>query len=109
MLRETDETGRAVGELERGLDESFGGLRVPRRMRMMATGQIRKLREMLDRTRLNQIRDMREDQKEDAMIVAMSAYAKLAGPEARPDLERLARDPSLRVQAAAKEALSRLR
>ena len=67
------------------------------------------LREMLDRTRLNQIRDMREDQKEDAMIVAMSAYAKLAGPEARPDLERLARDPSLRVQAAAKEALSRLR
>ena len=67
------------------------------------------LREMLDRTRLAEVRDMREDQKEDTMIVAMSAYATLAGAEARPDLERLARDPSLRVQAAVKEALNRLR
>jgi HEAT repeat protein len=63
------------------------------------------LREMLDRERLQHVAGMREDQKEDAMIVAISAYARLAGAAARPDLERLSRDPSLRVQEAAKEAL----
>jgi HEAT repeat protein len=64
------------------------------------------LREMLDRSRLNAVSGMREDQKEDAMIVAMSAYVKVAGREAVPDLQRIAAsDPSLRVQAAAKQAL----
>ncbi len=67
------------------------------------------LREMLDRAHLNQIRGMREDQKEDAMLVAISAYTKLVGPEAKPFLERLAHDPSLRVQSAAKEALGKLK
>jgi HEAT repeat protein len=65
------------------------------------------LREMLDRTRLAAIRDMREDQKEDAMIVAISAFRAVAGDESKPELEKLTRDPSIRVQAAAKEALSR--
>jgi len=64
------------------------------------------LREMLDRARLRQVAGMREDQKEDAMIVAISAYARLGGPDARPELERLARDSSLRVQEAARDALS---
>src|SRR5713101_6525637 len=65
------------------------------------------LREMLDRSRLNQVRDMREDQKEDVMVMAMAPYARLAGAEARPDLQRIAgSDPSLRVRAAAK-SLSR--
>jgi HEAT repeat protein len=67
------------------------------------------LREMLDRSRLNSVPGMREDQKEDTMIVAMTAYSRLAGAEARPDLEQLAKDPSLRIQAAAKEALASLR
>lgn len=66
------------------------------------------LREMLDRTRLANVRDMREDQKEDAMIVAMTAYSRVAGAEARPDLERLTHDPSLRIEAAAKEATASL-
>jgi HEAT repeat protein len=36
----------------------------------------------------------------------MSAYAKLAGKDAAPDLQRIASsDPSLRVRAAAKQAL----
>ncbi len=61
------------------------------------------LREMLDRSRLNQVRDMREDQKEDVMLMAMAPYARLAGPEAQPDLQKIAgTDPSLRVRAAAK-------
>ena len=65
------------------------------------------LREMLDRSRLDRIKDMREDQKEDAMIVAMSSYVRLAGRDAVPDLQRIAStDPSLRVQSAAKDALA---
>lgn len=67
------------------------------------------LREILDRSRLNRVATMREDQKEDAMIVAMSAYARLAGRDAAPDLQRLAAgDPSLRVRAAAKQALAQI-
>lgn len=64
------------------------------------------LKEMLDRNRLAQITTMREDQKEDAMIVAMTAYTRLVGKDANPDLQRVAdTDPSLRVRAAAKSAL----
>jgi len=67
------------------------------------------LREVLDRSRLNNVTGMREDQKEDAMIVAMSAYAKLAGRDAASDLQRLAAgDPSLRVRAAARQALTQI-
>lgn len=67
------------------------------------------LREVLDRSRLNSVTGMREDQKEDAMIVAMSAYAKLAGKGAAPDLQRIAAsDPSLRVRAAARQALTQI-
>jgi HEAT repeat protein len=67
------------------------------------------LREILDRSRLNRVATMREDQKEDAMIVAMSAYARLAGRDAVPDLQRIATsDPSLRVRAAAKQALAQI-
>ncbi|MDQ6801629.1 MAG: HEAT repeat domain-containing protein [Acidobacteriota bacterium] len=64
------------------------------------------LREMIDRTRLSQVRDMREDQKEDVMMMAMAPYARLAGADARADLQRVAAtDPSLRVRAAAKSLL----
>lgn len=102
---------RAIPALVHGLDDEVADVRWNAAISLSQFGDRRaipRLREMLDRARLNQVRDMREDQKEDAMIVAMSAYAKLAGPEARPDLERLARDPSLRVRAAAKEALAKL-
>jgi HEAT repeat protein len=68
------------------------------------------LREMLDRARLNSVRDMREDQKEDAMIMAMAPYARLGGGDARADLQRIAAtDPSLRVRAEAKSALQQVR
>jgi len=103
---------RAVPALVNGLDDEVADVRWNAAIALAQFGDRRaipRLREMLDRSRLNQVRDMREDQKEDTMIVAMSAYATLSGAEARPDLERLARDSSLRVQASAKEALSRLR
>ena len=62
---------------------------------------------MLDRERLNRVPGMREDQKEDAMLVAMAAYARLAGRAALPELQRIAStDPSLRVQSAAKDVLA---
>jgi len=63
------------------------------------------LREMLDRTRLDRIQGMRDDQKEDAMIEAMGPYARLGGAEAGPVLQHIAStDPSLRVRGAAKGA-----
>jgi HEAT repeat protein len=65
------------------------------------------LREMLTRERLAQIPGMREDQKEDAMIVAMVPYRKLGGAEATALLTQVANgDPSLRVRAAARQALA---
>lgn len=67
------------------------------------------VREMLDRKRLDGIVNFREDQKEDVMISAMSAYARLAGAEARGELDGIARsDRSLRVRGAAKEVLAQL-
>ena len=39
----------------------------------------------------------------------LAAYAKLAGKDARPDLQRIAAsDPSLRVRAAARQALTQI-
>ena len=65
------------------------------------------LREMLDRERLDRVPGMRPDQKEDAMLAGISAYSTLMGKEAEPELRTLAeRDASLRVRAAAKEALA---
>jgi HEAT repeat protein len=68
------------------------------------------LHEMLDRPHLDRLPGMRDDQKEDAMIVAMGPYEKLVGREALPDLQKLAQsDKSLRVRAAAAEAVRRAR
>jgi HEAT repeat protein len=68
------------------------------------------LHEMLDRSHLERLPGMREDQKEDAMIMAMSPYVKLAGRQALPELQRLAQDDkSLRVRAAATEAIRRVK
>jgi HEAT repeats len=68
------------------------------------------LREMLDRSRLDRLPGLREDQKENAMITAMAPYARLAGAEARPVLQAIAeRDPSLRVRSAAKSELQAMR
>jgi HEAT repeat protein len=63
------------------------------------------LRQMLDRHSFSRIPGIREDQIEDAMIEAMAPYARLAGPAALPDLDRIATsDPSLRLRGAARTA-----
>ena len=66
------------------------------------------LEEMLDRSRLDRVAGMREDQKEEAMIVAVGAYIRLTKSDDNHALRRLLADPSLRVQAVAKEALNQL-
>lgn len=68
------------------------------------------LRAMLDRSLLNRVEGMREDQKEEAMLAALGAYHRLAGAEAMPELQRLAQsDPSIRVRAAATAAIRQSR
>ena len=68
------------------------------------------LRDMLDRGRLDRVTGMRPDQKEEAMLAAISAYARLEGPSAAPQLQALSQnDPSMRVRSAAKSAIEQLR
>lgn len=101
-----------VPYLVKGLEEEAPDVRWNATVALARLGDQRALgplHEILDRSRLNRVATMREDQKEDAMIVAMSAYAKLAGKNAAPDLQRIATsDPSLRVRAAAKQALGQI-
>ena len=100
---------RAVPVLVAGLDDEVPDVRWNAAVALARFGDRRaipRLREMLDRSRLANVKEMREDQKEDAMIVAMTTYVRLAGREAVPDLQRIATtDPSLSVRAAATEAL----
>ncbi|HEV7571668.1 MAG TPA: HEAT repeat domain-containing protein [Thermoanaerobaculia bacterium] len=102
----------AVPVLAAGLEQQAPDVRWNAAIGLARLGDPRALatlRELLDRSRLNGVTGMREDQKEDAMIVAMSAYAKLAGKDAASDLQRIASsDPSLRVRAAAKQALTQI-
>lgn len=101
---------RAVDVLVAGLDDTVPDVRWNAAIALAQFGDRRAapaLRTMLDRTMLNRIPAMREDQKEDALIVGMTVYPKLVGPEARPELEHIAAtDPSLRVRDAAKQALA---
>src|SRR5258706_14606883 len=100
----------AVPVLVKGLQEEAPDVRWNAAIALGRLGDRRALgplREILDRSRLNRVATMREDQKEDAMIVAMSAYARLPRRDAAPDPQRIVTsDPSLRVRAAAKQALA---
>jgi HEAT repeat protein len=102
---------RAVDALAAGLDDQVPDVRWNAAIALAGFGDRRAapvLRTMLDRTMLNRI-PMREDQKEDALIVGMTVYPKLVGAEARPELEKIAStDPSLRVRDVAKQALASL-
>ena len=102
-----------IAALEKGLSDEVPEVRWNAAMsltRFNDTRAVPVLREMLDRTRLDQVRDMREDQKEDTMIMAMAPYARLGSGEARETLQRIAAsDRSLRVRAEAKTALQQVR
>jgi HEAT repeat protein len=102
---------RAVPALAQALNDQEPDVRWNAAVSLAGFGDRRAvgpLKEMLDRDRLARVTAMREDQKEDAMIVAMTAYTRLVGKEATPELQRIAdTDPSLRVRAEAKRALAR--
>ncbi|MEO8034697.1 MAG: HEAT repeat domain-containing protein [Acidobacteriota bacterium] len=101
----------AVPALAARLDDQVPDVRFNAAVALSRFGDRRALpvlRQMIDRPSLARVAGMREDQQEDAMIVAMSAYAKLAGPAASADLQKIAAtDPSLRVRGAARSALGR--
>lgn len=102
----------AVPALVNGLQDQVADVRWNAAVALARFGDKRALgplQEMLDRTRLDRVAGMREDQKEDTMIMAMSPYARLAGRDAAADLQRIAAsDASLRVRAAAKQALAQI-
>jgi HEAT repeat protein len=65
---------------------------------------------MMDRDRLAAVEGLTADQREDAVIQAVTAAAALPGPEMRVALERLRdRDPNLKVREAARHALEGMR
>lgn len=65
------------------------------------------LREMLDRSRLDQVQGMRPEQKDETILAAIPAVKKIAPEEAERLLGPLSQsDPSLQVRSAAKAALS---
>jgi HEAT repeat protein len=102
-----------IPALEKGLHDEVPEVRWNAAMSLTRFNDARAvpvLHEMLDRSRLNSVQDMREDQKEDVMIMAMAPYVRLGGAEARADLQRIAAtDSSLRVRAEAKSALQPVR
>ena len=104
---------RAVDALVAGLEDRVPDVRWNAAIALAQFGDRRAapvLRTMLDRTMLDRVAGIREDQKEDAMIVALTVYPKLVGAEARPELQKIAgSDPSLRVRDAAKQALGAVR
>ena len=65
------------------------------------------LRQMLDRAHYDRVQNMRPDQKEDAILAAISAWSQLMGNEGDAELRLLAEsDPSMNVRSAAKTAIA---
>lgn len=101
---------RAVEPLAPALNDPIPDVRFNVAIAMARLGDTRAvgvLREMLDRSRLDQVQGMRPEQKEQAILAAIPALQKIAPEEANAILGKLAQsDPSLQVRSAAKEALS---
>jgi HEAT repeat protein len=104
---------RGLPLLEEALNDPVADIRYNAALGLARAGDHRAepvLRTMIDRASLNRVSGMRPEQKEEAMVAAIPAYAQLAGKNAAPELQALAgSDESMRVRAAAKEALEKLR
>ncbi len=104
---------RGVPVLEEALNDQVADIRFNAALGLSRYGDAKAapvLRAMLDRSMLNRVPGMRPDQKEEAMLAAIPAYAKVAGKSAANELLPLAnRDESMRVRAAAKDELAKLR
>jgi HEAT repeat protein len=65
---------------------------------------------MMDRQRLAGVKDLTAEQREDAVLQAVTAAASLQGPDVRAALERLRDgDPNLKIREAARLALEAAR
>ena len=102
---------RALPALEGALNDPVADVRYNSAIALARMGDARSigvLREMLDRSRLDQVQGMRPEQKEATMLAAIPAVKRVAPEEAQRLLAPLAgSDPSLTVRSAAKEALGR--
>jgi len=100
---------RAVPALVQALSDETADVRFNAAIALARFGDTRAIgviREMLDRPRLDRVAGMRPDQKEATMLAAIPALMKIAPEEAPKLLGPLSQnDPSLRVRAAAVEAL----
>lgn len=101
---------RAVPRLAEAATDGVADIRFNAALALSRFGDARALpvlREMLDRAKLDMVAGMRPDQKDEAMIAAAGAYAGLKPPDSAAVLTPLAqRDPSMRVQSAARAALA---
>lgn len=104
---------RAIPVLEQALNNQTADIRFNAALSLSRYGDRNAdpvLRSMLDRSMLNRVPGMRPDQKEEAMIASIHAYGKLAGRSAVAELQPIANgDESVRVRAAAKDELGKLR
>ncbi len=104
---------RGVPVLEQALDDRIADIRFNAALGLSRYGDPKAapvLRSMLDRSMLDRVPGMRPDQKEEAMLAAIPAYARVVGKNAAHELQPLASaDESMRVRAAAKDELATLR
>jgi HEAT repeat protein len=102
---------RAVPTLAQAVNDQTPDVRYNAALALARFGDTRAIgvvREMLDRSRLDRVAGMRPDQKEETMLAAIPALMKIAPEEAPKLLGSVSqRDESLRVRAAAKEALKK--
>ena len=100
---------RGLPVLAQALNDNIADVRYNAAIALARFGDKRSIgviREMLDRSRLDRVPGMRPEQKEEAILAAIPALMQIAPEEAPKLLTPLAqRDDSLRVRAAAKEAL----
>ena len=102
---------RALPALAQSVNDETPDVRYNAAIALARFGDTRAIgvvREMLDRSRLDRVTGMRPDQKEATMLAAIPALMKIAPSEAPKVLTPVAQsDESLRVRAAAKEALAK--
>lgn len=102
---------RAIEPLAAALSDPIADVRFNAAIALARFGDTRAIgviREMLDRSRLDRVPGMRPDQKEATILAAIPALLRVAPAEAPSILKPLAEhDPSLQVQSAAREALTR--
>jgi len=101
---------RAITVLAQAINDPTPDVRYNAAIALARLGDKRSIgviREMLDRARLDRVAGMRPNQKEATMLAAIPALMQIAPEEAPRILTPVAQtDPSLRVRAAAKEALT---